>query len=65
MPFAQDINRRDSYKTTLDKYQMHPQIKELIIRALAHVGKDIERAKSRYIDESCTFYSIPATDFSL
>jgi hypothetical protein len=50
-PFPQDLNKRDELIQLMDKYKMHPKVKEVFMYSLEKVNKDIERDKLLDYDE--------------
>jgi hypothetical protein len=49
--FPQDLNKRAELKHLMEKYEMHPKVKEVFMYSLEKVNKDIERDELREFDE--------------
>lgn len=50
-PFPQDLNKRAELIQIMEKYQMHPRVKEIFLYSLEKVNKDIEGHELRDFDE--------------
>lgn len=49
--FPQDLNKRVELTQIIEKYQMHPRVKEIFLYSLEKVNKDIEGDELRDFDE--------------